>query len=112
MKKITLFIITALLAANCFSQIPETNRALALIQAKDYGAARKCIDSCMNNGKCSYYAAAWLQKGYACKGVYATSEKATKESPARIAALESFKKSMELDTAKANTDENKRNIKF
>ena len=112
MKKFILITTAVFFSVNIFSQSDITKRGAAMLQEKNYKGAAKYIDSCINIKEYSKDAGAWYIKGYAYKGIYNTQEKENKESPSRIIALESFKKSMELDNSKTNVDENLKNIKF
>ncbi len=112
MKKFILITTVVFFSVNIFSQTDITKRGAAMLQEKNYKGAAKYIDSCINIKEFSKDAGAWYIKGYAYKGIYNTQEKENKESPSRIIALESFKKSMELDNSKKNVDEKIKNIKF
>ncbi len=112
MKKLLIISTVWLLTANGFSQKESTTRAFTLMQAKEYKAALACLDSCTKKGKGAKDAEAWYYKGCANKEIYLEQEKTNPESPARMAALECFKKAMELDTSKANATKSKANISY
>ena len=55
---------------------------------------------------------AWYIRGFVYKTIYNQNEKANKESKIRMEALISFKKSLSIDTASENVQENIKNIKY
>ncbi len=113
MKRIVFIgVLIACSFGNSFSQTDYIARANALLQAKDFNKAKACIDSCVKDSKYGNDAQAWYLRGFIYKAIYQNKEKTVVESPARITALESFKKSMKLDNSAENVSENKKNIKF
>ena len=55
---------------------------------------------------------AWYIRGFIYKSIYNAKEKTNIKSPLRLEALNSFKRSLFIDTSLANVVENKKNIKY
>ncbi len=94
------------------AQTDIDDKANELIQAGKYEDARALIDSKLNDSKYNTDGQYWYLRGFTYKSIYTSKEKSNKESPARITALESFKKSLKLNPSAENVVENKKNIKF
>ncbi len=99
----------------CFGQEDLVSKAYHLLQvgnADSIKEAKTAIDAYVNDEKNINDGQAWYIRGFVYKSIYNLKEKENKESPSRITALESFKKSIEVDTSKVNVDENIKNIKY
>jgi tetratricopeptide (TPR) repeat protein len=54
----------------------------------------------------------WYIHGFIYKSIYNKSEKANRQSPTRLVALNSFRRSLSLDASEGNVQENVKNIKY
>ena len=97
---------------NGFAQLDFVDRTNSLIRSKEIEKARKCIDSAIVDPDFKDDGDAWYLRGYVYKTIYKTKEKANRESPARLTALESFKNSMKYDNAADNILKNKNEIQY
>ncbi len=112
MRKTILLIVAVLLSANCFSQKELETKTKTLLDANNFNGARSYLDSCVKSKSYEKSGTAWYYRGFAYKKLYTTQENTNRESLSRITALESFKKSMDLDNTKPNIESNKENIKY
>lgn len=111
-KKILFFIILVLGTFNLKAQLDKASMAYSLLQKEELDSALTAINeaivhpSTLNDGQ------VWYLRGFILKSIYNKREKANKESPARIEALNSFKRSMSLDISAENLQDNAKSIKY
>ncbi len=86
--------------------------ALNYLQKGELDNAKVAIDDVVLDVSTANDGQAWYIRGFVYKTIYNTREKSNKQSPARIIAVESFKKSNALDTSTQNVSENVKSIKY
>ena len=101
-----------ILAGVTKAQTDKVNAAIAFLQKGNLDSAKITIDAAISDSHTAASGQVWYYRGFIYKTVYNKTEKANKQSPARIEALNSFKKSLSLDTSVENIQENINNIKY
>lgn len=86
--------------------------ALKFLQAGKLDLAKAAIEPAVKHPETSKDAQAWYLRGFIYKDIYKAREENDKMSPAREQAYLSFKRSLELDTSKANRESNLGSLKF
>lgn len=104
------FLLLIAVASN--AQQSKVNAAYTFLQQGKLDSAKTCIDAAIVHPETQMDGQAWYIRGFVYKTIYNQNEKANKESQTRIEALISFKKSLSLDTAQENVQENIKNIKY
>lgn len=94
------------------AQSDKVAAAVRFYQSDDLDSAKAYIDEAVKHPATANDAQAWYIKGFIYKEIYNKREKENKQSMARTEALNAFNKSIKLDTAKENLEENIKNIKF
>jgi hypothetical protein len=80
-----------------------TNEAAKLCQEKNYDGAKSKINEAMQNEVEINHPFTWYVQGFIYKEIYKERESTQRDSPARIKAVESLCKSIELDSKKEYT---------
>lgn len=101
-----------LLAVASNAQQFKVTAAYTFLQQGKLDSAKVCIDAAVAHPETQMDGQAWYIRGFVYKTIYNQNEKANKESKTRIEALISFKKSLSIDTAQENVQENIKNIKY
>ncbi|MCW3082902.1 MAG: hypothetical protein JWP12_268 [Bacteroidetes bacterium] len=94
------------------AQQRKFNAAYTFLQQGNLDSAKVNIDAVVLHPETAGDGKSWYVRGFIYKSIYNKSEKGNKQSTSRIVALKSFKKSIELDTAQENVQENVKNIKY
>ena len=94
------------------AQQSKVEAATEFLQKNNLDSAKANINSAVANPETANDANAWYIRGFVYKAIFNKNEKADKKSPARIEALNSFKKSISFDDNKVLTTENVKAIKF
>lgn len=100
-----------LLASSASAQHEKVAYAVAQIQAGEVDRAKSAIDSAIVDAVTSKDYEAWYLRGYIYKELYKKYEAPSRSLNFRNEAINSLKKSIELDTAKQNLDINRQNIR-
>lgn len=111
--KRTFFLAILLLAglvAN--AQRERFNAAYKFLQDGELDSAKVNINMAVLHPETAADGQSWYLRGFIYKSIYNKNEKSNKQSPSRLEALMSFRKSMLLDTTAENTQENIKNIKY
>lgn len=112
MKKILFIIVGFLIIANVAQAQPEkVSEALRYYQKGDLDAAKETIDMAVKNEQTANQAKAWYYRGFIYKEIY-KKELTNPNSPSRIEAVMSFKRSILLDKDKKYTKDCKVNVKY
>lgn len=109
-KKVYILIILLLGGLALQAQTDSIAAASRYIQNGELDKAKTAIDAAATHAETSDKAQTWYLRGFIYKEIYKKQETGNKTSPARMESLESFKRSVQLDTA--DGQDNKRNIKF
>ena len=109
-----IIIIGILLKLSVFvnAQSERVSSAYSLLQKGDIDSAKILIDQAVADAGTINDGEAWYVRGFVYKSIYNLREKTNKQSPSRIEALSSFKRSLLVDTSAANVVENLKNIKY
>lgn len=105
---LTLFLITVFANA----QQNRVSDAYTFLQKGILDSAKIYINIAVTDSESINDGQAWYLRGFIYKSIYNKTEKANKQSPNRIEALNSFKRSMLIDTSGNNVIENLKNIKY
>lgn len=107
-------ILTFLLLVAVWSnaQQSKVNAAYTFLQQGQLDSAKATIDAAVVHPETSNDGQAWYLRGFVYKSIYNQKEKADRQSISRIEALNSFKKSLSVDTSQENVQENIKNIKY
>lgn len=111
-KRIFIFGILLLLAVFANAQQGKKNSAYTFLQQGNLDSAKANINEAVANSTTANDAEVWYIRGFVYKSIYNKNEKADKQSPSRLEALKSFKKSVSIDGSQENTQENIKNIKY
>lgn len=113
MKQIILHIVLLfVLGSAAHAQVNYTNKAILFYQEEQFDKAIVYIDSALVDPKEKTEAYTWYVRGMIYKDLFKAKELTLSESPSRLKAIESFKKTMELDAKGEHTANAKTNIKF
>ena|SRR6218665_32700 len=111
--KRTFFLVLLLLAGIAANaQRERFNAAYKFLQDGQLDSAKVNINMVVLHPETAADGQSWYLRGFIYKSIYNKNEKTNKQSSARLEALISFKKSMQLDTSAENTQENVKNIKY
>jgi tetratricopeptide (TPR) repeat protein len=94
------------------AQNPDLVAAYNFAQQKQVDSSRVHIDKAMSDPAVARDAQAWYIRGFIYKDYYKAHEFTNRSSGARLEALQSFRKSILLDSAKQFLNNNKENLKF
>ena len=94
------------------AQIDKVSAAISLLQKGNLDSAKTIIDLAVADTEIVNDGQAWYIRGFIYKSIYNAREKTNIKSPLRLEALNSFKRSLFIDTSLANVVENKKNIKY
>lgn len=94
------------------AQQSKVNAAYTFLQQGQLDSAKATIDAAVVHPETSNDGQAWYLRGFVYKSIYNQKEKADRQSVSRIEALNSFKKSLSVDTSQENVQENIKNIKY
>jgi len=94
------------------AQQTEVQAAYTFLQQGDLDKSKAAIDAAVLHAETAEDAQAWYVRGFVYKEIYKQKEKTNKQSPMRLEALNSFKKSLSLDKSDENVQENVKNIKY
>lgn len=112
LKRIVIFGILLVLTVFAKAQQGNLIAAQSFLQQGNLDSAKFYIDAAVLHPSTANNAQAWYLKGFIYKTIYNKTEKGNKQSPARLAALKFFKKSLSIDSSQENTQENTKNIKY
>ena len=111
MKRGLYISIILLLATTGFAQRTNWQKALSCYQQDSLVCAAEYIDASIEDSSESKDAYAWHIRGFVYKSIFDNSKNPDKRSSARAIAIESFDKSLELDTIGDLSRNNKQGIK-
>ena len=100
-----------LIAVVSNAQQEKVTAAYTFLQQNDLDNAKANIDDAVVDPETANDAQAWYLRGFIYKTIYTKREKINNQSPARLEALNSFKKSLSLDVEKEFFTDNIENIK-
>lgn len=114
LRKILIFALLSILTTLANAQPVRKNAAYQFLQPAtlNLDSAKANIDLAILHPETSNDAETWYIRGFVYKSIYNKQEKSNKQSPARLVALASFKKSLEIDTSSENKQENIKNIRY
>ncbi len=101
-----------LIAGRAYGQYDLSNKAIRYYQNDKLDSARMLIDSALGVKSLRESPSTWHYRGFIYKDVYQKLHNKSRSSPARDTAIESIKKSSELDTADKYTEANKKVLKY
>lgn len=111
--KRTVSLILLLFAAIVINAQPaKFNAAYTFLQQGNLDSAKANIDAAALDQSTAGDGKTWYVRGFVYKSIYNKNEKGNYQSPSRLEALRSFKKSIVLDTTQENVQENIKNIKY
>ena len=111
-KKILVVGLLLLIAVFVNAQEDKNTQATKLLQRGKLDSAKYFIDLAVADTEYINDGQSWYLRGYIYKTIYKDREKGNIQSPLRIEALSSFKRSLLIDTGYTNVIENKKNIEF
>ncbi len=111
-KRTVLLTLMLLVAMWSNAQQSKVNAAYTFLQQGQLDSAKATIDAAVVHPETSNDGQAWYLRGFVYKSIYNQKEKADRQSNSRIEALNSFKKSLSVDTSQENVQENIKNIKY
>ncbi len=111
-KHILIILLLLLNAVVINAQQDRVSAAYSLLQSGNLDSARVMIDLAVSDSESVNDGQAWYLKGFIYKSIYNKREKSNKISPARIEALNAFKRSFLIDTSVQNVSENVKNITY
>jgi tetratricopeptide (TPR) repeat protein len=111
-KRTFIFVLLLLVTVVAKAQQDKFTAAYTFLQQGNLDSAKANINIAITNPKTVNDAQTWYLRGFIYKSIYNKTEKGNKLSPSRIEALNSFKKSLSLDTAQGNVQENIKNVKY
>lgn len=100
------------LTAHVNAQEEPLKMATVYLQKGELDSAKILIDQVITDPQTMKDGNVWYLRGFIYKSIYNKWQRDNKYSPARIEALQSFKKSVSLDTSRVTIQENKKNIKY
>lgn len=108
-----IIMIALLILMSVFANAQEDKNTLAatLLQSGKLDSAKIIIDQAVADTGYVNDGETWYLRGFIYKSIYFKSEKNNKQSPSRLEALNSFKRSLLIDTASDNILKNLQNIK-
>ncbi len=112
LRRTLIFGILLLMGFVSNAQQSKVTAAYTFLQQGKLDSAKANIDAAVVHPETIGDGQAWYIRGFVYKTIYNQTEKANKESKIRIEALISFKKSLSIDTAQENVQENIKNIKY
>ena len=111
-KRTIILTLLLLIAEWSNAQQSKVNAAYTFLQQGQLDSAKATIDAAVVHPETSNDGQAWYLRGFVYKSIYNQKEKADRQSISRIEALNSFKKSLSVDTSQENVQENVKNIKY
>ncbi|MBN8696049.1 MAG: hypothetical protein J0L87_05925 [Bacteroidetes bacterium] len=111
-KRTIILTLLLLVAVWSNAQQSKVNAAYTFLQQGQLDSAKATIDAAVVHPETSNDGQAWYLRGFVYKSIYNQKEKADRQSISRIEALNSFKKSLSVDTSQENVQENIKNIKY
>ncbi len=112
LKRIVLWMFLLAIVTTSYSQQSKVNAAYTFLQNSQLDSAKVYIDAAVLHPETSNDGQAWYLRGFVYKSIYNQKEKSDRQSISRIEALNSFKKSLSVDTSSENVQENIKNIKY
>ena len=109
-KKAYIVILLLLAGLPLQAQVDSVAAAFKYMQNAELDKAKIAIDAAVTHEETSASSQTWYVRGFIYKEIYKKQEIGNKTSPARMESLESFKRSVQLDTT--NEQDNKPNIKY
>ncbi|HSH67317.1 MAG TPA: hypothetical protein VLB84_16350 [Bacteroidia bacterium] len=100
------------LTAHVNAQEEPLKMATVYLQKGELDSAKILIDQVITDPQAMKDGNVWYLRGFIYKSIYNKWQRDNKHSPARIEALQSFKKSVSMDTSRVTIQENKKNIKY
>ncbi len=111
-KNIIVILILILSSVSVHAQVDRNTIAATLLQAGKLDSAKMVIDLAVADTEYVNDGETWYLRGFIYKSLYIKNEKNNKQSPSRLEALSSFKRSLLIDTASENILKNSENIKL
>jgi len=102
LKHISLLFLLLLAGVNGFAQVDNLEKAVELYRDKKLDSARICIDSAAVHPLTRNNYDVWMVRGFIYKELYKTREADKPTSALRDIAVESYKKSLQFDSAAKN----------
>ena len=99
-KKLYILLLIAAFNSSIFAQfVGRDNLSVSLfyMQKSELDSAKKYIDLSVNDEELNSTAKMWYYRGFIYKDIYKIQEKSDKQSPARLVAIEDFKKMLAMD---------------
>ncbi len=112
LKNIFVFALLLIITIVSNAQQEKVSAAYAFLKQGNLDSAKIVINDAVVNPQTTNDPQAWYLRGFIYKSIYNKTEKGNKQSPARMEALSSFKKSLTIDTTQENIQENSNNIKY
>ncbi len=111
-KKTIILVILLLQAVLSVAQQDKIIVAYNFLQQGNLDSAKIIIDKAVVDSESVNDGEAWYLRGFIYKSIYIKSEKGNRQSPCRLEALNSFKRSFLIDTSRENIQKNTQNIKY
>jgi hypothetical protein len=111
-KKTLSFAILLIISVMVQAQQSKVSAAYKFLENNELDSAKACINSAIITPPTDVDGQAWYLRGFIYKSIYNKAEKGNRQSPSRLEALQSFKKSLSIDTSRENIQENVKNIKY
>lgn len=114
MKRLLVLILVLLLTIpiGLRAQLDPVSLALRAYQSKDYTKAQELIDIAVEDDKFNSTARTWCFRGYIYKDMYKLDRKSPDGQEQRAIAIQSFKKTMEIDTEAEFKNDCVQSLKF
>ena len=113
MNKLKLILLVLIAIQGCaFAQTSKVAIALTHLQNKNFEEAKAAIDEASRQELSSTDSYTWYVRGFIYKEIYKSNEKSDPLSNLRQESFSSFKKSVELDSAKEHKNDNEQNLKY
>ena len=112
MKRTIILFLLFHVALLAHAQKAKLAEAVELAKGMKWEEAKSVLDAVSNHPETKDVADTWYLRGFVYKELYKKSDANNPASSNRLTALESFKKSIQLDTEKKILEKNKKNIKF
>jgi hypothetical protein len=112
LKTTVCFTLLLIFAVTANAQQNRVSAAYKFLENNELDSAKTNINIAVQTPPTDIDGQAWYLRGFIYKSIYNKSEKGNRQSPSRLEALASFKKSLSLDTTRENLQENVKNIKY
>jgi tetratricopeptide (TPR) repeat protein len=114
-RKINILFVIVLLANTAFGQFvgkDDLSISLFYFQKAELDSSRMYIDKAVKDKELKKATKTWYYRGIIYKDIYKKKEKQNKISPARIEAIDAFKKTLELDTKKEFSESSRKGLAY